>query len=136
MRRTDAFIDTNVALYLSSSEVSKAARAEALIEGGGTISAQVLTEFTDVMRRKFKAPWPAIRELLAVLRRTLEVQPVTLETHELGIGLAERYRIRVYDAQLIAAALLAGCSTFWSEDLQHGQVIEGTLTIRNPFRDA
>jgi len=133
MRRTDAFIDTNVALYLATSEPSKAAKAEALIEAGGVISVQVLTEFADVTHRKYKGAWPAIRQQLAALRGNLEVLPVTSETHDLGLVIAERYRFRVYDAQLIAAALQAGCTTFWSEDLHNGQVIENQLTIRNPF---
>ncbi|HEX6860656.1 MAG TPA: PIN domain-containing protein [Caulobacteraceae bacterium] len=131
---SEAFIDTNVALYLVGGEPSKATMAERLIGRGGVVSVQVLTEFTDVMRRKYKASWPIVRDLLAALRANVQITPVTLETHELGLIIAERYGFRVYDAQLVAAALQAGCTTFWSEDLHDGQVIDGRLTIRNPFR--
>jgi predicted nucleic acid-binding protein len=33
----------------------------------------------------------------------------------------------------VAAALDAGCSTLYSEDMQHGQVVDGRLTIFNPL---
>ncbi|WP_252263399.1 hypothetical protein [Paracidobacterium acidisoli] len=39
---------------------------------------------------------------------------------------------QIYDALVIAAALEAGCTTLYSEDMQDGQKIDG-LTIRNPF---
>jgi predicted nucleic acid-binding protein len=35
---------------------------------------------------------------------------------------------------LLAAALAAECSVFYSESMQDGQIIERTLTIRNPFK--
>jgi predicted nucleic acid-binding protein len=39
----------------------------------------------------------------------------------------------IYDALIVASALEAECTTLYSEDLQDGQVIDGPLTIRNPF---
>jgi predicted nucleic acid-binding protein len=59
---------------------------------------------------------------------------LTLATHEAGITIAERTGYRLYDALIIATALEAGCDTLLSEDLHDGQVIDGRLTIRNPFR--
>jgi predicted nucleic acid-binding protein len=44
-----------------------------------------------------------------------------------------RYHLNYWDALIVAAALLAGCDTLYTEDLQHGQVIEGRLTVVNPF---
>jgi predicted nucleic acid-binding protein len=52
------------------------------------------------------------------------------------VDIAERYGFSVYDSMIIAAAKGAGCTTLFSEDLQHRQVIDGTLTIRNPFLGA
>ena len=43
-----------------------------------------------------------------------------------------RHGLRIYDSLIIAAALEAGCDTLYSEDMQHGQVIEG-IRIENPF---
>jgi predicted nucleic acid-binding protein len=39
----------------------------------------------------------------------------------------------MHDALIVAAALLAGCTTLYSEAMQDGQVIDRQLTIRNPF---
>ena len=50
-----------------------------------------------------------------------------------GLDVAERYGFSVYDSMIVTAALLAGCDTLVSEDLQDGQRIEG-LVVRNPFR--
>ena len=133
MTRTDVFFDTNVLLYLASNDSQKAAKAHVLVADGGQLSIQVLDEIAAVTHRKYRLDWPLIRALLSTLRRSLDLAPTGLHTHELGLNLAERYRFSVYDSMLLAAALQAGCTTFYSEDLHDGQVIDGTLTIRNPF---
>ena len=58
--------------------------------------------------------------------------PLTETTHELGLVLAERHVLNVYDGMIVAAAQLAGCETLYSEDMHDGLVID-QLTIRNPF---
>jgi predicted nucleic acid-binding protein len=59
-----------------------------------------------------------------------------LRCPEAALGIAARTGYQFYDALIIAAALEAGCTTLFSEDLQDGQVINGGLTIRNPFEPA
>jgi predicted nucleic acid-binding protein len=127
-----AFFDTNVPLYLLSDDASKSRRAETLLSSGGTISVQVLNEFVAAARRKRLGDWDEIDELLWALQRLCEVHPVSLEAHELGVKLARRYDLHIYDACIVASAKLAGCTTLYTEDLHHGQRIDG-LTIRNPF---
>ena len=129
----DDFFDTNVVLYLLSADPAKADRAEELLAIGGTISVQVLNEFAAVASRKLHMSWIEIREVLAQVRAVCAVEPVTIETHERALRLAERYGISIYDALIVSAALLANCKTLHSEDMQDGQVIERQLTIRNPF---
>lgn len=128
------FFDTNVVLYLLSADQAKADRAEALLAEGGIISVQVLNEFAAVASRKLGMSWPEIREVLDQVRAVSIVESMAVETHERGLLVAERYGLSIYDALIVAAALLSGCSTLYSEDMQHGQVIEGQLTICNPFR--
>jgi predicted nucleic acid-binding protein len=77
--------------------------------------------------------WTEIREVLAQIRAVCVVEPVTIETHDRALRIAERYGISIYDALIVSAALLANCNTLQSEDMQDGQVIERQLTIRNPF---
>ncbi len=129
-----SFFDTNVVLYLASGVAAKASRAERIIAAGGTISVQVLNETASVARRKMRMSWEETSGFLAMMRDLLTVEPVTVETHEAGLRLAERYGLSIYDAMIAAAALRAGCDTLWSEDMQDGQVIDGKLRIANPFR--
>jgi predicted nucleic acid-binding protein len=132
MSAADTFFDTNVLLYLVSGNTAKADRAEELLTNGGSISVQVLNEFASVATRRYDVEIAKIREILLVIRAVCSVKPLEVETHDLGLELAERYRYPIYDSMIVAAALRAGCSTLFSEDLQNRQRI-GTLTIRNPF---
>jgi predicted nucleic acid-binding protein len=66
----------------------------------------------------------------------LTVHPLTLETHESGLRLAERHGLSVYDAMIVASAIQAGCDVLWSEDMQDGMAIDETVRIANPFRDS
>ena len=68
-----------------------------------------------------------------MLRGLLAVHPVTIETHETGLLLAERYSLSTYDAMIAASALHADCDMLWSEDMQDGMVVENKLRITNPF---
>jgi len=132
MPGADAFFDTNVLLYLLSGDAVKADRAEQLLSGGGVVSGQVLNEFASVGLRKLSLTMSEVRELLASVRAVCVVKPVDVETHELGLDLAERHQLPLYDAMIISAALRADCAIVYSEDMQHGQSF-GQLTIRNPF---
>ena len=133
MSGTEAFFDTNVLLYLLSGDASKAERAEALVVVGGVISVQVLNEFASVASRKLGMSWAEIREVLDTVRAVCRVEPISLETHDRGFALSERYGFSIYDSMILASALLAGCNLVFTEDLQDGQCIEGRLTVRNPF---
>ncbi len=128
-----SFFDTNVLLYLASGDPVKADRAERLIADGGTISVQVLNEIANVARRKIRMSWKETSSFLAMVRGLLPVVPVTIETHETGIALAERYGFSTYDAMIAASAMLSGCDTLWSEDLQHDMAVDDRLLIVNPF---
>jgi predicted nucleic acid-binding protein len=129
-----SFFHTNVLVYVASSDPVKAGQAEAMVGSGGAISVQVLDELTNVARRKMRMSWQDTHAFLSLLRDLLTVHPLTVETHETGLALAERYNISVYDAMIAASALHADCNTLWSEDMQHGSTLDGRLRIVNPFR--
>jgi predicted nucleic acid-binding protein len=132
MPAAEPFIDTNILLYLLSADTAKADRAETLVDRGGVISVQVLNEFASVATRKLSITVPEVRDILTTVRTLCDVVPLSVQTHDLALDLAERYHLSIFDALIIAAAVLAKCGTLYSEDMQHGQKIEG-LTIRNPF---
>ena len=132
MSEADSFFDTNVLLYLLSKDAAKADRAEALLASGGVVSVQVLNEFASVASRKLAMTIPEIREILSTIRAVCIVKPLDIETHELGSTWPNVMGSQSMMALIVAAAVRAGCSILYTEDLQQGQVIE-QLQIRNPF---
>lgn len=107
--------------------------AVAILQNRPTISVQVLNEFANVTRRKLRWSWPRIEEGLDAVQQLCGApRPLTLNTHRSAIDIARRHGFSVYDALIVAAALEAGCTTLYSEDMQDGQRIHG-ITIRNPF---
>jgi len=135
------FLDTNVFVYtFDSLDLAKRATArrlvaEAIEQRTGIISSQVVQETLNVLTGKARIRLPAqeasrfLREMLLPLWRGSP----TPALYEHALSLRDRYGYSFYDSLIVAAALEAGCARLLSEDLQHGQRIEG-LTIENPFR--
>jgi len=130
------FLDSNIIIYAYSDcspEKSDIAR-RVIASGNVVISAQVINEFVAVTHRKMNRPIEAIesavREFLPFTR------PVSLsaETSLLALRMMKEHRFAWYDSLIVASALENGCSLLVSEDLQHGRVIDGSLTIFNPFK--
>ncbi len=129
------FFDTNILIYAFSENDPRSEVARILLATGGVIGVQVLNELASVLRRKLKLNWKETTEALeAVQTLCPSIGPLTLELHKRGMQIAERYGYTVYDSLVIAAALLAKTSILYTEDMNDGQVIEETLTIRNPFK--
>lgn len=128
------FVDTNIALYSLSDDVTKRGKALAILIERPVLSLQVLNEAANVMRRKLGFEIPAIREVLLRWLRESRLHPLAPSTLLSALDVAVRYGFSHYDSLIIAAALESGCSTLYSEDLQHGQVIDHRLTVVNPFK--
>lgn len=128
-----AFFDSNILIYAYSTDVRRQ-RALTTIAGGGVISAQVLNEFTNALRRKQKQDWAVIEAAVQSVRfRFPDIVPLTAHTHAAALALARDHALAFYDALIVAAAIEAGCDTLYSEDLQHSRSIGG-LAIVNPFQ--
>ena len=130
---SDSFVDTNVLLYLTSGDAAKADIAERLLRARPAINVQVLNEFTSVGRRKLRLAWPEIEHLLTAITTAADVHAMTLTVHQKGVALARDHNFHIYDATIVAAAIEAGCSTLYTEDMHHGLVVNGQLRIVNPF---
>jgi predicted nucleic acid-binding protein len=133
MSGADSFFDTSVLLYLLSNDSVRADRIETLLVARGVISVQVLNEYAVVALRKLKMPLNEVREILDTIRAVCAVEPITVETHDRGLAVFERYRFSLYDSMLVATALISGAKILYSEDLQHGQIIDNQLRVTNPF---
>jgi predicted nucleic acid-binding protein len=129
-----AFFDTNILVYVVGQKDERTDTAEALLAGGGIISVQVLNELANVSRKKLRMSWEEIDEALAAIRVLCPSPvPLTNDTHDAGRRIAAKYGYSMFDGVIAASALEAACDTLYSEDLQDGQVIDGRVTIRNPF---
>lgn len=126
------FIDSNIVLHLLSGDAGKADRAEAVLQAGGVISVQVLNEVASVCLRKLKMPWEEVDALLLAVKAACDVQPLTIESHEKAVELAKRFKLSLYDANIVASALISGAQLLLSEDMHSGLLIDGLL-IQNPF---
>jgi len=128
------FFDTNALIYAVAQDDPRSRSAEELLASGGVLSVQILNEFASVARRKILMPWIDVMEALNAFRVLCPSPlPITIELHEAALKIAEKHGYNIYDALVVSAALEAGCTTLYSEDLHDGQTIDGQLTIRNPF---
>jgi predicted nucleic acid-binding protein len=131
---TRAFLDSNVVVYAFSDDPRNAV-AEELLGRGCEISVQVLNEFTNVARRKLGFSWAEITDAVeAITTLSRAVHPFDLATHQEATRLAERYGFGFYDALIVASALRADCAVLYSEDMQHGLIVDERLRIGNPFQ--
>lgn len=137
----EAFLDSNIFIYtfddiaLQKRQTAQAIVKKALRDRSGGISYQVVQEVLNVLTRKLPQSMDAgdaTRYLATTLEPLWRVQP-SAELIRSGLAIQARYHYGFYDALIIAAALSAGCTRLYSEDLQHGQRI-GELSIENPFQ--
>jgi len=128
-----SFADTNVVLYTIGKDARKAAIARGLIAGQPAVSVQVVNEAISVCLRKLAFTREQAYEFGLTLMDQTEVFPLDASTVEQAATLAKRYQLSHWDALIVASALLAGCDTLYSEDLQHRQVFDDRLTAVNPF---
>ena len=130
------FLDTNVLVYsFSETEVAKSEAGRALIESNGAwVSTQVLSELANVLTHRFRAPAQEAKRRVMSIAASCEVIVVSPPIVFDALRIMERFGYNFYDSQIIAAALACGASVLYSEDLHHGQTVDGKLAIRSPFR--
>ena len=93
----------------------------------------MLNEFVNVSRQKLRRERDEIEAALSAFKTLLDPpQSLTIEIHEAALRVARDYNYHFYDSLILAAAMQAGCSIIFTEDLRHGQTIDG-LAIHNPF---
>jgi len=127
-------LDTNILVYAFQAGPSRE-RALAVLAECAVGSVQLLNEYAQVSRRKFKRSWAEIEIDLETVRRALgRVDPITDKANRGALRLAQRYRLSIYDSVLIAVALEGGVRTLYSEDMHDGLLVDEALRIVNPFR--
>lgn len=134
------FVDTNILLYVYDRaagikrEIASETVRQLWRDGTGALSAQVLQEFYVNVTRKIPKPVSPV-EARTIISRYLvwHLEVTTGENVIRASEIEERHRLSFWDALIITAAARSGAATLLTEDLNHGQVIEG-VEIVNPFR--
>lgn len=132
-----SFVDTNVFVYSRDrSEAKKARVAKKLIADLWeakqlVISFQVISEFAAVMTGKLRANPELVYE---DVKRFLSLDPLPLDSSVAyeGLRLYKQYQLSWCDSWIVAAAILSGCQTIYSEDLNEGASYHGVRVV-NPF---
>ena len=134
------FVDTNILLYANDKTAGDKQRKSAELlkalwaSHHGTLSTQVLQEFFYNATRKLTLPLnvPVARGIVQAYGAWLK-GPVTDSTILGAIDLHTSLGFSFWDSLIIKSALDNDCDTLYSEDMQHGQLIDGRLTVINPF---
>ena len=130
------FIDTNVFIYMyADNEPEKQQLSIKVIDNADhcITSTQVLNEISNVMQRKWKLPFEAIRQVQKDIRQICEVVQVSEHTINLALDLCERYGYSYYDCLVLSSAVENDCDIIYTEDLSDGQNIFDKTKIVNPF---
>lgn len=134
------FFDSNILLYgVDDKEPTKQRQAQPLLvehyaAEQAVISTQVLQEFYNIATGKLRIRTERAAQLVREYAGAQVVQ-VTPSLIFDAMARHERGGFSFWDALIVEAALLGGCSVLYSEDMQDGLKIAG-LTIRNPFTSA
>ena len=133
---SNCFVDTNIWLYafVEAGDSSKSAIASKLITAiEPVISTQVINEVCVNLLRQVSFSEDQIAELVEAFYgkyRVVELGRAALLT---ASRLRRTYSLSFWDSTIVSAALNAGVSLLYSEDMQHGMLFEGSLQVRNPF---
>ncbi|MFA7493110.1 MAG: PIN domain-containing protein [Proteiniphilum sp.] len=134
MKNKKIAIDTNVLIYTRDrADSSKYRKALDILDMAPVVSSQVALEYMNVVRRLFKI---TKKECMSVCLSDIEdcaFHPVAFSTLRLAESLVISYDFQLFDSIVVASALETDCKILYSEDFQHGQIIEKQLKIVNPF---
>ncbi|EDN70936.1 PilT-like protein [Beggiatoa sp. PS] len=137
MKKERRFLDSKLLIYTDDHDApTKQTKAlelfgELRTTNQGVISTQVLQEYFVVVTRKLAVP-PDIARRKVQLFANLNLIQIDLNMILAAIDLHRLHQLSFWNALIIRSALSGGCSSLLTEDLQHGQHIEG-LEIINPF---
>lgn len=134
------FVDTNVIVYSrDTTETLKQKQADKWLKHlwatqSGRISYQVLNEYYVTVTNKLK-PGLSRMEAREDVRNLMAWKPAVVEQSvvQSAWSIQDHYGYSWWDCLILAAALKQNCQYVLSEDMQHGQHIEG-VEIISPFK--
>jgi predicted nucleic acid-binding protein len=134
------FIDTNIFVYaklITSQEPLKQQQAKIFLQlqqNPIVISTQVLSEFSSVLI-KHRITDEIIQNAIVAIAEECVVSPISFATIQKAWDIKTRYQFSYWDSLIVASALENECTFLMTEDLQHNQLIEQKLRVKNPFQE-
>jgi len=129
-------IDTNIMIYnhdYFENNIHKQVVSGCILLKKPVISSQVISEYLNHMKNRLKIEKHFLMRACAQWLKKCTVRPVIGSTVELASRLIDKYDFQLFDGLIVASALEANCDVLYSEDMQHGQVVETSLKIVNPY---
>jgi predicted nucleic acid-binding protein len=144
MMKSDCFIDTNIWVYALLEAKANDGKQKTALELLRTlptsistyVSAQVINEFHWTLTRKYRLAEDTVfdKAINGIAAFATSVLPLELGTYLEAADIRKRYNLSFWDSLIVASALLAGCTTLFTEDLNHGMIVDKKLHIVNPFQ--
>lgn len=126
--------DTNVLIYsLDQSNMVKQKSAIAILDQNPYIFSQNMSELINVLRYKWKIKKSDCEFLVKQILDVCTFLPTSKDVYLNAFDLVRKYNFQLFDAIIAASALECGCGILYTEDMQHGLLIEARLKIKNPF---
>lgn len=121
-------------MYSIGKEQCKQVTAENLIRNRNVIiSTQVLNEFCNVVFKKKLMTSDELLSSIQFYQKYLTIANLDSDLVINALNIKDRYHYSYWDSLIIATALKSGVNILYSEDMAHGQIIDGKLIIVNPF---
>lgn len=138
----NVFVDSNIWLYaMAQSDDAlgdiRYAKAKAFLLGLSRprVNSQVIREVCCNLKKKSRTEEATIKTYVLAWYQNCEVVTSNVEQFLLASQLRQDEGFSYWDSLIVAAALDSGCTTLYSEDMQHGRMLLGQLTIVNPFQN-
>jgi predicted nucleic acid-binding protein len=133
-------IDTNLWNHLFAlNPQAKHDRIEDLVQQNFAkiiVSTQILGELYHVVTRKRLLTHESAKDIIVEMVATFPVSEIGTANVLEALKLQEIFHYSYWDSLIIATAVLTDCDTLYSEDMQHGQSVQGKTRIINPFKKA
>jgi len=129
------FLDSNLLIYAHTNiEPLKQSKVQNIIlNQNAFVSTQVLKEVANVLTKKFAFDWTKVKVVLQEISVNSQLHINDANSVLMACDIAHRYQFSFYDSLIITASLKSNCTILYSEDMHDGQIIEQSLTIKNPF---
>jgi predicted nucleic acid-binding protein len=132
---SSVLVDTNILIYsYSTTEIEKRKASLGILSGLGVVlNTQVINEFIWVMQRKYSIDLKYLHQVVKNLFVSYTIGIIDRDVIDKALVITGKYGYSYWDSLILSYAIVHECSIVYTEDMQHGQIIEKKIKIINPF---